>query len=307
MLNYIRWRLLATVVVLLGVSFLSFMILHLVPGDPVQTALGQAGASSRDIERLREQLGLNDPILVQYGRFLTRAVQGDLGRSILSQRPVAQLIREQLPATMQLTVAGMSIAIVLGVIFGVIAAVRANTLVDTSVMVVATLGVAVPGFWFALLLIYMFAVIWPVLPATGGEGLNRLILPAATLGISASAVIARLTRSSMLEVLRQDYVLTARGKGLPERAIIVRHALKNALIPVITVVGLQFGTLLSGAVIIETVFARPGIGRLAVDAILGKDYPVVQGTVLVAATSYVIANLTVDLLYAFVDPRVRYE
>ncbi len=306
MFTYIKDRIVSTVIVLVGVSFLAFMILQLVPGDPVQIMASQSGASGADIDRLRQQLGLDRPIWDQYGRFVINAVQGDLGRSIQSRQPVAQMVFDQIPATLRLTFAGMGVAIFVGLIAGIIAAVRARTWVDSVIMVVSTLGIAIPSFWFALLLIYAFSVHYHWFPAAGGEGLRPLILPALTLGISGASVIARLTRSSMLEVMNQDYVGTARAKGLRERTVIYRHALKNALIPVVTVAGLQFGGLLSGAVIIETVFARQGIGRLAVDAILNKDYPLVQGTVLVAATAYVLINLLVDLLYATLDPRLRY-
>jgi len=307
MITYIGNKVFATLIVLLGVSVVSFLILELVPGDPVQVMLGQSGASAAQMTQLRHQLGLDQPIYLQYWRFLSHAVRGDLGTSIVQQQPVVQLIIEQLPATIELTVAGMGVAIVMGITTGVVAAIRPNSLVDSAIMIVATIGVAVPSFWLALLLILAFAVAVHWLPAAGGEGLSHLILPAITLGFGTAAVIARLTRSSMLDVLSQDYIVTARAKGLPQRIVVYRHALKNALIPVITVVGLQFGTLLSGAVIIETVFARPGIGRLAVDAILNKDYPLVQGTILVAAAAYVLANLAVDLLYGVVDPRMRHE
>ncbi len=305
MTAYIRGRLLATVVVLLGVSVLSFLILHLVPGDPVQVMAGQSGASSEDMTKLREQLGLNDPLHVQYLDFLGRALRGDFGRSIQSRQEVGDMVLAQLPPTIRLTAVGMGVAIVLGLLAGILAAIRPNSLFDSVIMVVATLGVAVPSFWFALLLIYAFSVQYQWFPAAGGVGLKSLVLPAITLGISAASVIARLTRSSMLEVMRQDFVITARAKGLREHTVVYRHSLKNALIPVITVVGLQFGALLSGAVIIETVFARQGIGRLAVDAILNKDYPLVQGTVLITATAYVLVNLVVDLLYVLLDPRMR--
>lgn len=307
MITYIGNKVFATLIVLLGVSVVSFLILELVPGDPVQVMLGQSGASAAQMTQLRHQLGLDQPIYLQYWRFLSHAVRGDLGTSIVQQQPVVQLIIEQLPATIELTVAGMGVAIVLGITTGVVAAIRPNSLVDSAIMIVATIGIAVPSFWLALLLILAFAVAVHWLPAAGGEGLSHLILPAIALGFGTAAVIARLTRSSMLDVLGQDYIVTARAKGLPQRIVVYRHALKNALIPVITVVGLQFGTLLSGAVIIETVFARPGIGRLAVDAILNKDYPLVQGTILVAAAAYVLANLAVDLLYGVVDPRMRHE
>jgi len=303
---YIRGKLLSTIIVLFGVSLLSFLILHLVPGDPVQVMSGQSGASSSDMEKLRHQLGLDRPIYTQYVDFITNALRGDLGRSIISRQPVSRMVLDQLPPTIRLTVAGMGLAIVLGIGLGIVAAVRPHSLLDSSIMIVATLGVAVPSFWFALLLIYAFSVHFHWFPAAGGQGLKPLVLPSITLGFSAAAVIARLTRSSMLEVMHQDYIGTARAKGLRERSVIYRHGLKNALIPVITVIGLQFGALLSGAVIVETVFARQGIGRLAIDAILNKDYPLVQGTVLVTACAYVLVNLVIDLLYVVLDPRMRH-
>jgi peptide/nickel transport system permease protein len=306
MTAYIRGKLLSTVIVLFGVSLLSFMILHLIPGDPVQVMSGQTGASASDMEKLRHQLGLDNPIYVQYVDFISNALQGDLGRSIINRQPVSRMVLDQIVPTIKLTVAGMGLAILLGITLGIAAAVRPNSLLDSGIMIAATLGVAIPSFWFALLLIYAFSVHYHWFPAAGGQGLKPLILPAVTLGISAAAVIARLTRSSMLEVMRQDYIGTARAKGLRERAVVYRHGLKNALIPVVTVVGLQFGALLSGAVIVETVFARQGIGRLAIDAILNKDYPLVQGTVLITATAYVLTNLVIDLLYAMLDPRLRH-
>ena len=306
MAAYIRGKLLSTIIVLFGVSLLSFLILHLVPGDPVQVMSGQSGASASDMEKLRHQLGLDRPIYTQYVDFITNALRGDLGRSIISRQPVSRMVLDQLPPTIRLTVAGMGLAIVLGIGLGIVAAVRPHSLLDSSIMIVATLGVAVPSFWFALLLIYAFSVHFHWFPAAGGQGLKPLVLPSITLGFSAAAVIARLTRSSMLEVMHQDYIGTARAKGLRERSVIYRHGLKNALIPVITVIGLQFGALLSGAVIVETVFARQGIGRLAIDAILNKDYPLVQGTVLVTACAYVLVNLVIDLLYVVLDPRMRH-
>lgn len=296
----------STIIVLFGVSLLSFLILHLVPGDPVQVMSGQSGTSARDMEKLRHQLGLDQPIYTQYVDFITNALRGDLGRSIISRQPVSRMVLDQLPPTIRLTMAGMGLAIVLGIGLGIVAAVRPHSPLDSAIMIVATLGVAVPSFWFALLLIYAFSVHFHWFPAAGGQGLKPLVLPAITLGFSAAAVIARLTRSSMLEVMNQDFIGTARAKGLHERSVVYRHGLKNALIPVVTVIGLQFGALLSGAVIVETVFARQGIGRLAIDAILNKDYPLVQGTVLVTACAYVLVNLVIDLLYVVLDPRMRH-
>ncbi|MGH2404157.1 MAG: ABC transporter permease, partial [bacterium] len=242
-----------------------------------------------------------------YWRFLRGALRGDLGRSILENQPVARMIWQVLPSTIELTLAGLGIAILLGFILGVTAAVRQNSWVDNASMVVALWGVSMPSFWMGLLLIFLFSLKLGWLPATGQGGLERLLMPAFTLGYLASAVIARLVRSSMLEVLRQDYVRTARAKGLADRLVIYRHALKNALIPVVTVLGLQFGALLGGAVVIETVFSRPGIGRLAVTSILSKDFQVTQGTVLMSAVFYTLVNIAVDFSYAMLDPRIRYD
>ena len=293
--------------VLLGISVLVFLMMHIVPGDPAQMMLGELAVHRDAITNLRHQLGLDQPIPVQYWRFLTGALRGDLGRSILENQPVARMIWQSLPSTAELTFAGLGIAVLFGGVLGITAAVRQNTWVDTASMVLALWGVSMPTFWMGLLLIFLFSLKLGWLPATGQGGLIRLIMPAITLGYVAAAVIARLVRSSMLEVLRQDYVRTARAKGLANRLVIYRHALRNALIPVITVLGLQFGALLGGAVIIETVFSRPGIGRLAVTSILSKDFQVTQGTVLMSAVFYTLVNIAVDVTYALVDPRIRYD
>ena len=307
MLQYLTKRLLAAVPVLLGISVAVFLMMHLVPGDPAKMMLGELAVQKEAVDNLRRQLGLDDPIPVQYWRFLGGALRGDLGRSILENQPVARMIWQVLPSTIELTLAGLGIAVVLGFILGVTAAVRQNSWVDNASMVVALWGVSMPSFWMGLLLIFLFSLKLGWLPATGQGGFERLLMPAFTLGYVASAVIARLVRSSMLEVLRQDYVRTARAKGLANRLVIYRHALKNALIPVVTVLGLQFGALLGGAVIIETVFSRPGIGRLAVTSILSKDFQVTQGTVLMSAVFYTLVNIAVDFSYAILDPRIRYD
>ncbi len=293
--------------VLLGISVLVFLMMHIVPGDPARMMLGELAVQQDAITNLRHQLGLDQPIPVQYWRFLTGALHGDLGRSILENQPVARMIWQSLPSTAELTLAGLGIAVLLGGALGILAAVRQNTWVDTASMVLALWGVSMPTFWMGLLLIFLFSLKLGWLPATGQGGLIRLIMPAFTLGYVAAAVIARLVRSSMLEVLRQDYVRTAEAKGLAPRLVIYRHALRNAMIPVITVLGLQFGALLGGSVIIETVFSRPGIGRLAVTSILSKDFQVTQGTVLMSAVFYTLVNIMVDLAYALADPRIRYD
>jgi peptide/nickel transport system permease protein len=305
---YVRQRLVRAIPVILGVMTLVFFMVHMLPGDPAEEIASRGpGMSPEAIEQIRVRLGLDKPLYVQYWDFLSRTAQGDLGRSILSNRPVSTMIREQLGATVMLTVAGILTAIAIGVPLGIIAAVRQNSWIDSTSMTIALLGVAMPSFWLGLLSIYVFAVRLHWVPVIGGSGLRGLILPAFTLGFGAAAIIARLVRSSMLEVLRQEYMVTARAKGLRQRAVILRHGLKNALIPVVTIVGLQFGNLLGGAVVIETVFARQGIGRLAINAILAKDFPVIQGTVLFAALVYVTVNLTIDLLYSVIDPRIRYD
>jgi ABC-type dipeptide/oligopeptide/nickel transport system permease component len=293
--------------VILGVSVLTFAILHLLPGDPVLVMLGETGGTPERVAQLRASLGLNDPLPVQYGHFLWNALHGDLGRSVRSNRPVLQEIWLQAPSTIELTLAGLGFATVFGILLGVLAAQHRDSWIDRFCVILSLLGVSMPSFWLGMLLIFLFSLRLGWLPATGQGGLQRLVLPALTLGVQALAVIALLTRSNMREVLAQEYVTTARAKGLGDRVLLTRHALKNALIPVITIVGLQFGALLGGAVVIENVFARQGMGRLAVEAILNRDFPVVQGVVLVAAITYVIVNLLVDISYALVDPRIRYD
>jgi ABC-type dipeptide/oligopeptide/nickel transport system permease component len=303
---YFAQRIAATIPVLLGVSVLVFAMLQLVPGDPVQLMLGEFQTTPEQIARLRSQLHLDDPLPVQFGRFVWGAVRGDLGTSIRTRRPVTAEIADNLPSTLQLAVAGLLVAGALGLTLGVVAAVNQHSWLEVGSMLVALLGVSVPSFWLGLLLLFGLSLRLRLLPATGGGDLAHLVLPALTLGLGAAAILARLTRSSMLEVLNQEYVTTARAKGLSEWVVIVRHALKNGLIPVVTLFGLQFGQLLAGTFVVETVFARPGLGRLVIDGILNKDFPMVQGVVLVVAVSYVVVNLGVDLVYAVLDPRIRY-
>jgi ABC-type dipeptide/oligopeptide/nickel transport system permease component len=291
---------------LVGVTLATFLMLHLTPGDPVQIMLGEF-ASGADVQRLRRDLGLDQPLPVQYLRFLGRIVRGDLGTSIRSHRPVADEIAERLPATVTLTASAVVLAVTAGVTLGTAAAAAGSPLVDSLVMAVALVGLSMPTFWSGLLLILVFALHLGWLPVTEGGGLRALVLPAVTLAAPASAVLARITRSSVLEVLRQDFIRTARAKGLGERRVVVGHVLRNALVPVLTIVGLQAGGLLAGAVIVESVFARPGLGRLAVNAILARDFPLAQGIVLVVALMYILVNLAVDLLYGLLDPRIRYR
>jgi len=303
---YIAQRLLSAVPVIVGVTLLVFLMLHLVPGDPAAQMLGEMAVSEAAILNLRQQLGLNDPLHVQYGNFLASALRGELGVSILARRTVGEMIGSNLPSTLSLTLAGLGIAFLIGGVLGILAAVYQNSWIDRLSMTFAILGVSMPSFWLGLLLIFVFALRLGWFPATGSGGLERLVLPAITLGVAGAAVISRMVRSSMLEVMRQDYVRTGRAKGLTEARVVFKHVLRNAMIPVLTIVGLEFGRLLSGTVVIEVVFARPGIGRLLVDAILKKDFQVVQGVVLVSAIFYLLVNLIVDLSYSFVDPRIRY-
>jgi ABC-type dipeptide/oligopeptide/nickel transport system permease component len=305
MLGYILRRLLYMTPILFGVSLVIFLILHLVPGDPARLVAG-LDATQEDVKIIRSSLGLDRPLPVQYLSWLGNVVHGDLGRSTRTHRPVTQELRLTFPATVELTLSAIAIAILLGVAAGTVAAVRRNSIFDYSSMVVALLGVCAPSFWLGLMLMLLFAVKLDLLPTTGRGGLENLVLPAVTLGAGAAAIIARVTRSSMLEVLGMDYIRTAHAKGLSARAVVVHHAVKNALIPVITVIGLEFGYLLAGAVVTETVFAYPGVGWLLVEAIGFRDYPVIQGALLLLAIQFALVNLVVDVLYAFVDPRISY-
>ena len=306
MLTWILRRILAVVPVLFGVTLAVFSMLFLVPGDPVKMMLAEFVTNPDQVAQMRAQLHLDEPILKQYGRFVANAARGDLGISIRSRRPVTTEIGENMASTAQLAAAAMLVAIAVGVPLGLLAALSRNSWLDVASMGTALLGVSMPSFWLGLLLIFVFSLHLAWFPATGGGDLAHLILPAITLGTIAAAIIARLTRSSMLEVLGQDYVRTARAKGLGGVSVVARHALKNALIPIITIFGLQFGNLLAGAVIVETVFSRPGLGRLIVGGILSKDFPLVQGTVLFVATIYVLINVLVDVAYAYADPRIRF-
>ncbi|MBT9143376.1 MAG: Glutathione transport system permease protein GsiC [Dehalococcoidia bacterium] len=306
MWQYIVRRLLLTIPVLAGVSLLVFSMVRLVPGDPA-VAIAGVHATPEFIEQIREEFGLDKPLHTQYFIFMSRLLQGDLGISTHSRRPVTTEIWDRFPNTVELAVAAMAIATLIGVVAGVISATKRNSIFDNASMLVALFGVSVPVFWLGLMLLLLFAVILGWLPATGRGTISHLILPSITLATASTAIIARMTRSSMLEVLHQDFINTARAKGLREQIVVYKHALKNALIPVATIIGLRFGTLLSGAVLTETVFAWPGAGRLMVDSILARDYPVVQGGVLLFALTFVFVNLFVDILYSFLDPRIRYE
>ena len=306
--SYLAGRVAQLGVVLLLVSVAVFSIMHALPGDPVQLMLSGAESGSVTPERqeqLREEMGLNDPLHVQYGRFLRGAVMADLGTSVRLRAPVLDLILDRLGSTLALSLGGILFAVIIGVTTGVMAALKQGSWIDGFSRVLAYAGVSLPLFWLGLLLILVFSFWLPWFPPAGSEGLRSLVLPSLSLGLLSAGVIARLTRASLLEVLVEDYVRAAWAKGLPKRIVYLRHALRNAFLPVLTILGLQFGAMLAGAVVTETVFSRPGLGRLVVSAILWKDYPLVQGIVLFMATAYVLVNLLVDVLAAWLDPRIR--
>jgi len=308
MLRYISKRLLQAVPVLIGVSILVFLLIHLIPGDPVLVMLqGSPNVTPELIAEVRRNLGLDVPLPQQYWSYISRVIRGDLGNSIWTGQPVWREMQGQWPSTLELTITSMATAIVLGVTLGTLAAVMRGTWVDSTVMGISQLGVSIPLFWSGLIMIFFFSLTLGWLPATGVGGWRRLLLPALALATNYSAVIARMVRSSLVEVLSQDYIRTARAKGLAELPVTLHHALRNALIPAITIVGLQFGNLLGGTVVIETVFSRQGLGRLAYTAILAKDFPIVQGVVLVLVLVYVLLNVAVDLSYGLLDPRIRYH
>jgi peptide/nickel transport system permease protein len=296
------------------VAVISFLLIHIIPGDPAAVMLG-TDATPQEIAKLREDLGLNEPLHVQFYRWISKVLRGDLGDSFFMGRPVAVALAERLPATILLAVAALFFALLIGMPAGIIAAVKRGSIIDQLVMIIALIGVSLPSFWIGLNLILVFSVALRWLPSGGYvpltenffDGLRCLLMPAFALGFMQAALIARMTRSSMLEVLRQDYIRTARSKGLSERVVVGLHALKNAMIPILTVIGTAFGVLLGGAVIVETVFAYPGIGRLVVSAVQRRDYPVIQGALLLISSLYVLVNLLVDILYTLIDPRIKYN
>ena len=306
MIAYVIRRILMLIPVLFGVVLVSFSLLHLVPGDPAQILAGEV-ATAQDIARIRAEYGLDKPLVVQFGHFVWNAARGDLGISIQSRHPVSELLFQRLAFTLQLSLASILVASTIGLLAGIISSTRQYSMFDTASMLGALFGISMPIFWLGILLILVFAVKLHMLPSGGTGSLRYLILPAIALGSASAAVIARMTRASMLEVTRQDYIRTARATGYAERVVIFSHALKNAMIPVLTVFGLEFGYMLGGAVLTETVFSLPGIGRLLVEGIFARDYPVVQGAMILVATTFVLVNLLTDVAYAFFDPRIRYE
>ena len=305
MLKYIIRRIIAMIPVVIGITFLVFMIMQLAPGDPVQMILGD-NASPEAVEAMRDEMGLNDNVLIQYGRYLVNLAQGDMGTSYVNKRPVADEVFSRVPATFKLAAVAAVVSIVIAIPLGILAAIKQNTLFDHSSMVVSLIGISMPAFWLALMLMLLFSLKLGWLPAQGAkDGWKSYVLPSIAIGFMQMAAIARTTRSSMLETIRQDYIRTARSKGITEREVIFHHSFRNALIPTVTIVGVQLGGLLGGAVLTETVFAWPGLGRLVVQAVNGRDVPVVLGCIVVLSVGFSIVNLVVDLLYGYIDPRVR--
>lgn len=304
MIRYISRRLLYLIPTVFGVVTLVFFFIHLIPGDPVEVMLGET-AETADKEALRDNLGLNDPLPTQYGNFLGGLVRGNLGDSFFYRKPVREVLLERVGPTVELSLAAMLVALLIAIPIGVMAAVKQYGAFDNISMLAALVGVSMPNFWLGPLLIWLFSLHIEWFPVGGREGLSSLVLPAITLGTALAAILSRMTRASVLEILNEDFVRTARAKGLPERTVLFKHVLRNALIPVVTIAGLQLGALLSGAIITENVFAWPGLGTLFIDALQCRDYPVVQGCVLFFSLGYVVVNLLVDLVYAVVDPRIR--
>jgi peptide/nickel transport system permease protein len=304
--RFLLRRLLLTIPVLFGAATLVFSLIHLVPGDPVQAMLGES-ASPQDIEQLRNKLGLNRPLYAQYVNFMRNAAVGDLGTSLRTNQPVSTIIAERMPATFELAAAAMIVALVIAIPLGVLAAVRAGTAIDHAATTLALVGMSMPNFWLGPLLAIVFSVTLGWFPVSGRGTAANLVLPAITLGAPLAAILARMTRASVLEELRELYVLAARARGVSRARAVLGHAFRNSLIPIVTVLGLQLGSVLTGAVITETIFAWPGVGRLLVQSIGARDYPAVQGCVLLIAITYVSTNLLVDVAYGFLDPRIRYE
>ena len=306
MLRFIARRLVLTVPVLLGVATLVFSLIHFIPGDPALAMLGET-ASPADVAELRARLGLDRPLLEQYGGFLGGALRGDLGTSMRTSEPVTTTILERMPATFELAMAAMLVAVALAIPLGIAAAVWRGTAVDYGATTVSLLGISIPNFWLGPLLALFFAVQLGWLPVSGRGTLGHLVLPAISLGAALAAILARMTRATLLEELREQYVLAARARGVSRARAVLRHAFRNSLIPIVTLLGLQFGAVLTGAVITETIFAWPGIGRLLIQSIGFRDYPLVQGCILLIAVTYVGVNLLTDLVYGVIDPRIRYE
>ncbi len=305
MLPYLTRRLLQALLVVLGVSLIVFLLIRITPGDPVRAYLGET-ATEEQVTAYRQYLGYDQPLPIQYVRFLERAAVGDLGRSLFYHEPAIQVLVEHLPATLQLAVLALVLSLLVAIPLGVLSAVQRDSFWDYAGMVLAMLGQSLPAFWLGLVLMLLFAVDWRLLPTAGYGTWQHLVLPSVTLGAYLAGLFTRLVRSGMLEVLGDDYIRTARAKGVSERAVLYRHAFRNMAIPLVTVVGLQFGTLLGGAIVVETVFSWPGVGTAAITAIGARDYSLVQAVVLSVSVFFVFINLLVDVLYAYIDPRIRY-
>ena len=306
MKRYVCQRLLLLAPTLLGALTLVFLLIHFIPGDPVEVMLGETATAS-DKEELRRHLGLDQPVLVQYRNYLTGLLAGDLGQSLYEQESVAELVRGRLPATLELTLSAMAVAVLLSLPLALFAAVNKGSWLDRGCLLVSLFGVSMPNFWLGPLLMIIFSIQLGWLPVSGRGGMGHLILPAITLGLGMTAILTRILRATLLQVINEDYIRSARAKGLSEKKVWLKHALRNALLSVITVMSLQFGGLLAGSIITETIFSWPGIGRLTVQAIQTRDYPLVQGCILIIAVSYILVNFVTDLVYRFVDPRINYD
>jgi ABC-type dipeptide/oligopeptide/nickel transport system permease component len=306
MIQYVFNRLLQAIPVLLGVIIITFVLMYIIPGDPVVSMVGER-YSEETVQQLRQELHLDDPLPLQFLRYVGNVLQGNFGNSFITGEPVAALIIEKFPNTMMLAITAMFFAILIGLTAGIMSSVHPGSFMDRGIMVLALAGISAPVFWVGLILVLVVGVMLQWLPPTGFGGMEYLILPALTLGLRSAAYLARLTRATMLDVLSHDYIRTARSKGLPEWKVFIKHAFPNTLIPVITIIGTDFGSYLSGAVLTESIFGWPGIGRLALEAIMKRDFPVIQGTVLIMAIMFVLMNVLVDLLYGVVDPRIRLE
>ena len=306
MARYILQRLLAALVTIWIATIAVTVLVHLVPGDPVQVMYGSFQTTQEELDAIRARLGLDRPVWEQYLMYLGRLLQGDLGRSIVGDQPVLDILLTRFPATLALTVASLAIAVAVGMTLGFLAAYKKGTWVDAGAMVLAIVGVSMPHFWLGLLLLFLFALTLEWLPVAGGDW-RSLILPALTLGLANAAVLARLTRSAMIDIFDQDFVRTARAKGLPKTLVLYRHALRSGLVPIVAMLGLQFAYLMGGAIVVENVFAWNGVGRLAIEAVFARDYPLIQGFILFFAAVVALASVVVDVAYAFLDPRIRYS
>ncbi|MBW5445290.1 ABC transporter permease subunit [Cohnella sp. CFH 77786] len=306
MTTYAIKRVLQMIPTLIGVSVLVFIMIHSIPGDPARLIAGY-DATEQDVQLMRERLGLDQPLIYQYTHYVGNLLKGDLGDSLRSERPVLHEIMIRFPTTIKLTLMAIGFMVVIGLLAGIFSATKPNSRRDNGFMMLSLFGISMPVFWLGLMLILLFSYYFKLLPSGGSDHFSQFILPSFAVGLSSSAILARLTRSSLLEVIHQDFIRTARAKGVKERVVILKHALKNALIPIITIVGLEFGHLLGGAVLTETVFSMNGLGRFIIQSIEYRDYPAVQGTVLFCAAIFVVVNLIVDLCYSLVDPRVKYE